>query len=331
MLSRMRAWLERLGGDGGILPKWRVAFRAPLRAWRWLGRGRYVLGGFLGFGLATLIAFGPVARGRIAREAERRGVIVTIGHVRPGFFAVVLEDVRASPEGVPDVAASLGTIRVSLSAGLSVREVVLTSGSVTLHGEREKTMASLEAWKARHAQRDNTVATSHGQVKLRGEALSLKWEDGNRPVIEATGIGFSRDGDELRAVCEGASANLAPLSLTAASVQVLVRAGAIQSFEAGSADVSLIAPPAKDESAVLLQASAIPPPPTVAAPVIKSKGGGKALKVVAPLEAAKVDNTPLLPLPDLHALRAQVAEFGAKLGKRLPAEGGVKVRAFSWM
>src|SRR5690349_5584008 len=67
-------------------------------AWRGPPKGILVA---LGVGLVVvvglLLAFGPVTRGRIAREAERRNLEVDVGQIRPGFFAVTLRDVRVRP------------------------------------------------------------------------------------------------------------------------------------------------------------------------------------------------------------------------------------------
>lgn len=61
---------------------WRRVLQVPRRRWL-IGAG--VAAGVLACGT---LAFGPIARSRIEREAERRHLDVTVGSVRPGFFAV---------------------------------------------------------------------------------------------------------------------------------------------------------------------------------------------------------------------------------------------------
>src|SRR6185312_5851718 len=50
-----------------------------------------------------LLSFGPIVRSRIAKEAARRRVDVTVGSVRPGFFAVNLKDVHVRLQNVQGV------------------------------------------------------------------------------------------------------------------------------------------------------------------------------------------------------------------------------------
>ena len=110
---------------------WRRVLAIPRRKWL-IGAG-CALGAFV----IALAAFGPIARGRIEKEAERRHLEVTVGSVRPGFFSVVLGDVRIKPRGVPGVEAKLDDVRVELTAGLSVREVKTRGGEIRVDGEPE--------------------------------------------------------------------------------------------------------------------------------------------------------------------------------------------------
>src|SRR4051812_10192542 len=91
--------------------------RVP-RAWL-LGIG----GGLLVLLIAGFAAFGPMVRSRVAKEGARRRLEVTVGSVRPGFFAVGLKDVHVKLQGVPGIEVRLDEVRVDLSAGLSVRDV----------------------------------------------------------------------------------------------------------------------------------------------------------------------------------------------------------------
>src|SRR5690348_4818967 len=66
--------------------------------------------------IAGLIAFGPIVRSRVAKEADRRRADVTIGSVRPGFFAVNLEDVHVRLRGVSGVEVKIDKVHVDLTA-----------------------------------------------------------------------------------------------------------------------------------------------------------------------------------------------------------------------
>ena len=90
-----------------------------LPAMRLTRRGRIVLA-VVGLLLAVAcVSVGPLVRRRAAAEAERRGITLAIGAVRPGFFAVRLLGVDASPEGVAGVEVHLDEVQIDLSAALS--------------------------------------------------------------------------------------------------------------------------------------------------------------------------------------------------------------------
>ena len=61
-----------------------------------------------------LLAFGPIVRSRIAKEGERRRLDVTVGSVRPGFFAVNLKDVHVKLQGVSGVEVRIDDVHVDL-------------------------------------------------------------------------------------------------------------------------------------------------------------------------------------------------------------------------
>src|SRR5688572_14109554 len=100
-------------------------------------RGLAIGGGVFGVLLIGLLAFGPIVRGRIAKEAERRRLEIDVGSVRPGFFTVVLGDVTVKPKGLAGIGARFDDIRVELSAGLSVKEVRARGGEIKIEGEPE--------------------------------------------------------------------------------------------------------------------------------------------------------------------------------------------------
>src|SRR4051812_17229108 len=80
--------------------------------------------------VAGLVAFGPIVRSRVAKEADRRRADVTIGSVRPGFFAVNLEDVHVRLRGVSGVELKIDKVHVDLTAGFSVHEVAAHGGEL---------------------------------------------------------------------------------------------------------------------------------------------------------------------------------------------------------
>src|SRR5262245_43646458 len=140
-----------------------LAARERSSLWKRLVPGRrFMIGGGVALGLVVigLVAFGPIVRGRIEEEAERRRLDVTVGSVRPGFFTVVLGDVTVKPKGLAGIAVHAEDVRVDLSAGLSVREVRVRGGKIDVDGEPEELADRVRAWRKEGATGEATAASS---------------------------------------------------------------------------------------------------------------------------------------------------------------------------
>jgi hypothetical protein len=96
--------------------------------------------------IAGLLAFGPIVRSRVAKEGQRRRLDVTVGSVRPGFFAANLDDVHVKLQGVSGVEVRLDEVHVDLSVGFSVREVAAHGGEIQVDGEPEDVMERLRTF-----------------------------------------------------------------------------------------------------------------------------------------------------------------------------------------
>ena len=113
--------------------------------------------------VSGLLAFGPIVRSRVAKEGERRRLDVTVGSVRPGFFAASLKDVHVKLQGVSGIEVRLDDVHVDLSVGLSVREVAAHGGEIQLDGEPEDVIERLRAF-----QRNGPPATTLGEGPSHG-------------------------------------------------------------------------------------------------------------------------------------------------------------------
>jgi hypothetical protein len=159
---------------------------------------------------ALLLAFGPVVRSFATERALARGIALDIGSVRPGWFAVKLLDVRAQPTGVTSAQIKLSRVVVKFSPLLSVREIDVAGGEITLDGAPEALVEQLKAWRASHPSRSSGSASSGERLALRGAGLDLHWTgvDGSAAVQSASGIYFER-AERQRAGFEQAHVELA--------------------------------------------------------------------------------------------------------------------------
>ncbi len=186
-----------------------------------MSRRAKIAAGAVALALAgAAVAFGPVVRSRVRAEAAGRGLVVTVGGVRPGWFAVRLLDVHVAPEGVDAVSATLDEVDVGLSAGLSVKEVSVPGGSVAVHGTPQDVGKALAEWRGRHPA-GKAQGGSRSSRTMRVDGMSLRWEEldgpGHDAVLEADGVSVERGtrGTSLRA--KSVDGHAGPASVHAAS------------------------------------------------------------------------------------------------------------------
>lgn len=311
-----------------------VAARDRTPPWKRLVPGRRGLiaaGVVFGVLILGLVAFGPIVRGRIAKEADRRRLEIEVGSVRPGFFTVVLGDVTVKPKGLPGIAARIDDVRVELSAGLSVKEVRARGGEIKVEGEPEDLAERVKTWRKEGAAEGTAPANeaSGSKVALDVEGFTLAWKLPSGGEISGSGLRLARDADATKLGCarcsathhhvtveiEGADAELAPdgspRKLAATAMKVVH-------------EPPKSATPAKSATAVAEPAPPPLPPPT--------KKGAKVNAAALATQAAAVPaepEEPVLPLPDLHALRTRIATYATALGGRVPDGTNVDVGGLS--
>jgi hypothetical protein len=289
-------------------------------------------GGVLVLLVIGLLAFGPIVRRKIAKEGDRRHLDVTVGSVSPGFFAVNLSDVHVKPQGVAGVEVRLEKVHVDLSAGFSVREVAAHGGEIRIEGEPEDVVERLRAFQKRGG--STPAAEKSHRTPMSADGLALAWKLPSEGDIAATGIALSRADDATRIACGRVTATYrrASLEVVAGDVE-LGPDGAIRRVSATSVTVGQ-EPAQRAASAVkpALAASAEAPPP-LPPPSTPAKGGGKPQPVkTAKASVASADpasDEPVLPLPDLHALRARIAAVASTVGTRVPDGSKVDIGGLS--
>jgi hypothetical protein len=291
-------------------------------------RTAIVLGVLAVLGVAASLAFGPVVRARVAKEAARRRLEVEVGKVRPGLFAVRLLDVSVRPEGVPEVQATLPEVRVELGATFAVREVAARGGLVKLEGDPAKIHDSLRAWRSASAGAGEAKAPS--RTELRADGLTAKWEGAAGEKLDATGLSIVRDDDGYKIGCESLQVRHKDISVALGVVSVdLSLGGALKSTHAGSVELGWDVPLRADAAPSGAQGSSSNDPAPPPLPLIAAARRGKMKLAQAAPPAQAAPDEPLVALPDLHAARARLAAVAKMIAERVPDGGEVSIDGLS--
>ena len=303
-----------------------------------------IAGGAVVLLVTGLLAFGPFVQSRIATECARRRVDVTVGSVRPGFFAVNLKDVHVHLQNVAGVEVRIDEVHVDLTAGLSVREVAAHGGEIRIDGEPEEVLERLKAFQKEGKSRTAPAAEKAPKTALSADGLALVWKlaDGE---ITGSALKASRDDDAIHLGCGRLAASHRRSSLEVLGGDVeLAPDGTARRVAATTVTIGqeplLKAPSVSAASASAASADPAPAPPAPLPPLVAAgtKRGAKPVAVRSGAKAATAaaatvaaPDEPVLPLPDLHAVRARIATLAQTFGARVPDAskvdiGGLAVR-----
>jgi hypothetical protein len=276
--------------------------------------------------LSAGLSFAPLVRGRVTREAERRGLTVDVGSVRPGWFAVELQDARVRLTGVEAVEADISRIDVKFGPLLGVQDVTATGGTIKAKGSREELRVAIGAWRAA---REPKASAGHRNLVIRAEGLALQWADPEaNMILEASGISLTRDEGGLRGevVAIGVREGGVALGVGKASAE-LDAALHLRNAKFASLDVSWDSPISPAAPPPQPPATGEPPPPP--APILSAMRRRKPRGAV-PASAPNTEPvTPLVIMPELHLLRAQAASVAELLTERLPDGASIIVDGLS--
>lgn len=277
--------------------------------------------------LVALLAFVPIVRSKVAKEAAKRHLDVTVGSVRPGFFAVRLNDVHVKPQGVPGVEVQIDQVKVDLTAGLSLAEVAARGGTISLEGEPEELAQRLKDFQKSSTSSSDTKEKTGKRVPMSAEGLALAWKmsssAGETGAITGSGIKLAREENVVRLGCAHCTANHRHVTLDVVGGEVeIVDGGVPRRIAATNVTIAYEPPKAAPNTAAPPTTTTAEPAPPPLPPVVARKGKGAPPK---PLKAIVVDtpDEPVLPLPDLHALRQKIAAFATTTASRVP--DGTKV------
>ncbi len=289
-----------------------------------LSRRTWIVSGALAvLALAAALSFSPLVRAKIAAEAARRKLDVEVGTVRPGFFSLTLRDVHVRLQNVRGVDVRLPEIRVELSASLKPRELVAQGGTVSLEGSPEELRDAIRAWRGE----GTAGGGGGGSTPWRAEGIAITWSPtaGAPPSLTSQGVSVERSDDGYRIALEGAKASDgdAHAELATLSVQ-LEPSGALKSAKVGRVQLSYDLALGPDPSAAPAVSPLDPAPPPLPV-VLPSKRRGARPAAPSPVAATPSSAPPLLPLPDLHALRHKAGTIAALLASRIPEGALVEV------
>ena len=244
-----------------------------------------------------MLCFGPYVRGRVAREAERRGLVVHVGTVRPGWFAAQLGDVTVAPEGVEGVSAKIDTLRVSSD------EVQASGVAVTL---ADDAIARLAEWRERHPPSGASSSGHHARIVVEGASLGWTHAFGDADAsIDAQRIAVQRDDTGLHVSVETATLTRANATVSLAKATAAMMGSELREAHVDSARIALAL---RSEGPAAPQAAGTPEPPAV--PVVHKRNAKKG----EPAEPFR----PILPEVDLHVARAMLTNAGARLDPHFP-------------
>ncbi len=295
-------------------------------------RRRWLIGagGALAVAAIALAAFGPIARGRIEREADRRRLEVTVGTVRPGFFSVVLGDVRLKPRGVSGVEVRLDDVRVELSAGLSVREVRARGGDVLVEGEPEDVVQRLRDFRAQGGGGASAGAEHASRVVLDVEGIGLAWKVPSGGDITGAGLHVRRDAEATKLGCARCSASHRHVTVEIDGAEAeLAPDGAPRRLAATAVRLAHEPPRASTPAATNAPAPANEPAPPPLPSIVKRASKGALPAKASAAAVVSEPEEPVLPLPDLHALRARIAAITTTIGARVADGTTVDVAGLS--
>lgn len=258
-----------------------------------------------GVGIAVILAvfgafaFGPIVRGRVEADSVRRGLATKVGKVRPGWFAVSLENVDVGLEGTKGISVHVDHVRVELSVGMAVERVALSAVRVDLEDDA---LAEISAWRERHPTKGDGGGA---KTPIAVEGAAVNWVRAFGDVdasLDATGIAVTRDANGTRVSGESIVVVRKRATVALGASTATMSEGKLRDAHVDSARIALklepvdaaIAPPTLD-----------PPPPP---PAIVKRG------VKPPPEPFH----PFVTMPELHVARALVQNFGKRIAEHAP-------------
>jgi hypothetical protein len=287
------------------------------------------IGALAGLVAVAGMSFSPLVRSRVDAEARQRDLDVTVERIRPGWFCIVFEGIRLKPRGVDGVEVGLPKATLQLSAVLSPKEVLLHGGQLSLTGEPDDLKARILEWRSR---RPPAAEGPHKVLPIHGEGLAARWE-GGASSGGILGLEVTRDESGVQAAFEKADLRLGPLILGIEGGSAGFDASfTLKSLKLTRAEVTYSEPDTIHDgsSAATTPPELAPPPLPTAATAKGRKKTARRTRADDPPTPAAEASAPLVPLPDLHALRASGVSLATLLTQKLPEGSAVLIEGLAF-
>ncbi len=265
--------------------------------------------------VATFVAL-PVVAGRAARRAAAsRGLDLSFGALHMGWFQVTLEDAHVAFAAPATTSVDFATLRVESDPRLRPVRISGAGGRTQL--EAGALARDVEAWRARRL----PSSVSGGPpvaVDVRFDAVSLAHDLG---TVAASGLAVRREGDRVELTVDGLEAAGGSAGMKVRDVRVVLGAPLrLEEAHVAQMDVALVAAESASTGSKAPADDAPPPPPEAPA-----RGSRRGKERAAPLPA------PPLPrlLPDLHALRGDLAAMITSVAGRVPEGSRIRIDALA--
>jgi len=123
-----------------------AGYPARVRGRRWIWA---LAGGLVATFVVALLILPAIARSKAIAAARARGIELSVGRARIGFFRAELTDVRATLEGVRELTVTASTAGARIGLG-GVRDLDLEGVVIELEGTPESIRSAVEGWRGRH-------------------------------------------------------------------------------------------------------------------------------------------------------------------------------------
>lgn len=173
------------------------------------------------------------------REAERRGLELTVGSARLGWGRIWLRDLSVRMPEVPALHVRVATLAVYPGLNLRPRRLIATGGLIEVRGAPEEVLAQVKRWRAQRddqprSKREGTSSDREYHVS----GLSLAWR-APAGALFAWGLRYTTEGAHERIAADRVQGALRSLELAVLSpAATLVRHGGERMIQQiSSADV----------------------------------------------------------------------------------------------
>jgi hypothetical protein len=252
--------------------------------------------------LVAAFSFGPLVRSRVDKEATRRGVTVSVGRVRPGWFAIELGDVTVEPEGTKGVHAKFSAVTIDVGVTGAVKGIRASDAKLELEGDA---LAEIAAWRERHPSKSDGESGSKTPVTLERAALAWTKAFGDDDAsVDAAGISLTRDDNGTHVACESVTVGRKRASVVLGASTAEIASGKLKDAHITDARLALELDDTSTTERPTQQVAPEPPP--------LQNGHKKGSK------SAPEPFHPFIEMPNLHVLRAMIQNAGQRLAERAP-------------